>query len=350
MAILCLSCFGLVACAGAVFQQAQLASRATPDTDSSQATVALAAASVAPNSPNSPAALATTTQDWATVPAASTSTIAFAQPDLRGAGHLLVGAPYEVAGNWYTPQHDPTYDQIGLASWYGESFRGQLTANGEVFDDGALTAAHPTLPLPCYARVTNTTNNRSIMVRVNDRGPFSSRRMIDVSARTAELLDFKETGVATVRVEYVAPARLEGDDSAFLLASYRGSDAPDLAPTMVASAAPLARAAPQKVGSATMVVAAVPPVSNPAPAAFVPAPAPSFRAAARPVAVASGAPFDPFQTLSDPRALWSPAAFRPPDRFKPQAPAADGSSLRSSFAADERVSGAFEAIALLSRR
>jgi rare lipoprotein A len=143
-------------------------------------------------------------------------------PAPKSARGYVIGKPYQIAGKWYEPKDEPGYDKTGVASWYGPSFHGRLTANGETFDRAAVTAAHPTLPLPSYVRVTNLQNDRSIVVRVNDRGPFSHKRLIDVSERTAELLDFKKRGMAQVRVEYVDRAKLGAGDEAFLLASYRG--------------------------------------------------------------------------------------------------------------------------------
>lgn len=137
----------------------------------------------------------------------------------KGGGRAMVGKPYQVAGRWYTPRVDTGYDKTGRASWYGSNFHGRLTANGEVFDQNALTAAHPTLPLPSYVRVTNLENRRSIIVRINDRGPFVADRLIDLSKRSAEMLGFAGKGVASVRVQYVGPAPLEGDDTRVLLAS-----------------------------------------------------------------------------------------------------------------------------------
>jgi rare lipoprotein A len=131
----------------------------------------------------------------------------------------MVGKPYMVAGRWYSPRVDTSYDKTGRASWYGSNFHGRLTANGEIFDQNALTAAHPTLPLPSYVRVTNLDNRRSIIVRVNDRGPFVADRLIDLSKRSADMLGYLNTGVASVRVQYVGPAPLEGDDTRILLAS-----------------------------------------------------------------------------------------------------------------------------------
>nr|WP_157038057.1 MULTISPECIES: septal ring lytic transglycosylase RlpA family protein [Chelativorans] len=146
----------------------------------------------------------------------------------RGGGRYQVGKPYQVKGRWYRPKEDPDYRAEGAASWYGDAFHGRLTANGEIYDMTHLTAAHPTMPLPSYARVTNMDNGSSVIVRVNDRGPFAKGRVIDLSKRAAELLDYTHSGVARVQVEYVGPAPLEGRDDSFLLASYRpGGAAPD---------------------------------------------------------------------------------------------------------------------------
>ncbi|MER2534610.1 MAG: septal ring lytic transglycosylase RlpA family protein [Rhizobiaceae bacterium] len=146
----------------------------------------------------------------------------------RGGGRDQVGKPYMVRGKMYYPKEDANYRKVGLASWYGEAFHGRLTANGEVYDMTHLTAAHPTMPLPSYARVTNTENGNSVIVRVNDRGPYSNDRLIDLSSRAADLLDYKRSGTAKVKVEYVGRAPLHGNDDSYLLASYRpGNRAPD---------------------------------------------------------------------------------------------------------------------------
>ncbi|WP_404403966.1 septal ring lytic transglycosylase RlpA family protein [Pelagibacterium halotolerans] len=137
----------------------------------------------------------------------------------KGGGRYQIGKPYKVAGRWYEPHEQPDLDVTGQASWYGPAFHGRLTANGEVFDQYHLSAAHPTLPLPSYVRVTNLANGVSTLVRVNDRGPFAHNRVIDLSRRTAEVLGFINDGVADVRVQYVGPAPLEGDDTRFLVAS-----------------------------------------------------------------------------------------------------------------------------------
>jgi rare lipoprotein A len=121
-------------------------------------------------------------------------------------GSLKIGQPYQVDGVWYYPHNDPNYDETGLASWYGEPFHGRATANGETYDMNVISAAHKTLPLPSYVRVTNLDNGRSMVVRVNDRGPFVNGRIIDVSRRGAQLLGFYEKGTAKVRVTVVNDA------------------------------------------------------------------------------------------------------------------------------------------------
>lgn len=146
----------------------------------------------------------------------------------RGGGRDQLGKPYKVRGRMYYPKEDKNYKKIGSASWYGDAFHGRLTANGEIYDMTHLTAAHPTMPLPSYARVTNTANGASIIVRVNDRGPYTHNRLIDLSKRAAQLLDYTESGTARVQVEYVGRAPLEGHDDQFLMASYRpGDSTPD---------------------------------------------------------------------------------------------------------------------------
>ena len=146
----------------------------------------------------------------------------------RGGGRDQLGKPYKVRGKIYYPKEDKNYKKTGLASWYGDAFHGRLTANGEIYDMTHLTAAHPTMPLPSYARVTNVENGSSVIVRVNDRGPYSHNRLIDLSKRAAEMLDYTRTGTAKVKVEYVGRAPLDGRDDQYLMASYRpGNRAPD---------------------------------------------------------------------------------------------------------------------------
>lgn len=163
--------------------------------------------------------------------------VAFGDPVPKGGGTYRIGKPYTVAGRVYVPEEDPNYRAEGMASWYGDDFHGRLTANGEVFDMAALTAAHPTLPIPSYARVTNLRNGKSLIVRVNDRGPYHGNRLIDVSNKAAELLEFKHNGVARVKVEYVGRAPLEGTDDRQLLATLRtGTPAPAPSTVRVAAA------------------------------------------------------------------------------------------------------------------
>jgi rare lipoprotein A len=165
--------------------------------------------------------------------------VALGDPVPKGGGTYRVGKPYTVGGRVYVPEEDTGYREEGMASWYGDDFHGRLTANGEVFDMASLTAAHPTLPMPCYARVTNLGNGKSLIVRVNDRGPYHGNRLIDVSNRAAELLEFKGNGVARVRVEYVGRAPLEGDDDRQLVATLRtGVPAPSPSLVRIASARP----------------------------------------------------------------------------------------------------------------
>jgi rare lipoprotein A len=145
----------------------------------------------------------------------------------HGGGQYLVGRPYVVAGRLYVPHvMNQSYSEVGMASWYGDAFHGRRTANGEIYDKDGITAAHPTMPLPSYARVTNLYNGRSIIVRVNDRGPYHSGRVMDVSSRVADLLDFKRFGTARIRVDYVGPASLGGSSDQALLGTLRTDGQP----------------------------------------------------------------------------------------------------------------------------
>ena len=167
---------------------------------------------------------------------ASPRVVADGDPIPKGGGNYRVGAPYTVGGRTYYPQDNPNYQATGLASWYGDDFHGRLTANREVFDHNGISAAHPTMPLPSYARVTNLSNGRSLIVRVNDRGPYHGNRIIDVSTRAADLLGFRTSGTAWVKVEYVGRAPLEGSDDRLLAATFR-QDEPAPAPGTVKVAA-----------------------------------------------------------------------------------------------------------------
>jgi rare lipoprotein A len=172
--------------------------------------------------------------------AASPKVVKDGDPVPKGGGRDMVGKPYTVAGRTYVPYDNARYVSEGLASWYGPEFHGRLTANGEIFDRDSIAAAHTTMPLPSYARVTNLQNGHSIIVRVNDRGPFHSNRIIDVSQKTAEALDFKRYGTAHVRVEYVRRASTNGSDDRILMASLRTdgqpAEIPGMASTMMAQA------------------------------------------------------------------------------------------------------------------
>ena len=161
------------------------------------------------------------------------------EPVPKGGGTYKIGNPYNLNGKTYYPAHDPNYRAEGIASWYGRDFHGRLTANGEVYDMNALSAAHPTMPLPSYARVTNLENGRSMVVRVNDRGPYARNRIIDLSIGTAKALDTYGKGLARVRVEYVGRAALAGSDDRRLMATLRqGSPAPAPSQVRVARSTP----------------------------------------------------------------------------------------------------------------
>jgi rare lipoprotein A len=165
-------------------------------------------------------------------------------------GYYKVGNPYQIGGVWYYPKEDYAYDETGIASWYGPGFHERLTANGERFDQNELTAAHRSLQLPSVVRVTNLENGRSVLLRVNDRGPFAHGRIIDVSRRGAQLLGFEQQGTARVRVtvdpeasRLVADAIRRGE--AVQVASYQppGTVAPT--PSRAVAVAPPPDAAPR---------------------------------------------------------------------------------------------------------
>src|SRR5262249_11622538 len=172
--------------------------------------------------------------------AASPRVVAEGEPVPKGGGTYRIGKPYMVGGRMYVPEENKDYRADGLASWYGRDFHGRLTANGEVFDMESISAAHPTLPMPSYVRVTNLQNRKSLIVRVNDRGPYHQNREIDLSYRAAQLLGFHNNGVGRVRVEYVGPAPLEGSDDRRLMAALReGGPAPAPPALIPAAARPL---------------------------------------------------------------------------------------------------------------
>ncbi|MEQ1769582.1 MAG: septal ring lytic transglycosylase RlpA family protein [Devosia sp.] len=137
----------------------------------------------------------------------------------RGGGRIMPLKPYVVRGVTYRPVEGPGYVEQGRASWYGQDFHGRRTANGEIFGAYYLTAASPVLPIPSYARVTNLENGQSVMVRINDRGPYVAGRIIDLSYQAAEILGYRNKGSASVEVRYVGPAPVSGDDTKMLMAS-----------------------------------------------------------------------------------------------------------------------------------
>lgn len=153
-------------------------------------------------------------------------------------GRYKVGSPYQVGGVWYVPREQPDYDETGVASWYGDAFHLQRTANGETFDMTGISAAHTTLPLPSIVEVTNLDNGRKLKVRVNDRGPFVGGRIIDLSRAAAQELGFDRQGLARVRVRYIGPASLEQPDTGLRYASNRA------APPRSSSPAPRAYSPP----------------------------------------------------------------------------------------------------------
>lgn len=133
-------------------------------------------------------------------------------PIPKGGGHYKLGKPYQIGGRWYVPRHEPSYDRVGVGSWYGTDFHGRKTANGEIFDMDALTAAHPTLPMPSYAYVTNLRNGRTILVRINDRGPYVADREIDLSRASAKAIGYAGAGLTKVRVRWAGYAPMDGND------------------------------------------------------------------------------------------------------------------------------------------
>lgn len=154
--------------------------------------------------------------------------------------------PYQVRGRWYTPKDQPNYEEVGMASWYGDAFNGRPTSSGERFDMHALTAAHKTLPLPGLVEVTNLENGRRMVVRINDRGPFVDSRIIDLSREAAQELGMLSQGVGRVRVRYLGPAPRQGGGT--VLQAAAPTRAPTRAPPPVAP--PIAAPAPVQVAAA----------------------------------------------------------------------------------------------------
>lgn len=151
-------------------------------------------------------------------------------PSPAAHGVYKVGDPYQIKGVWYYPAEDYNYDETGIASWYGPNFHGKMTANGEVYDQNDVTAAHRTLPLPSVVRVTNLENGRTLIVRINDRGPYVNNRILDLSRRSAQLLGIIDNGTAKVRVQIMA------DESRALALQVKGQQP---AETVASAAVPL---------------------------------------------------------------------------------------------------------------
>lgn len=164
---------------------------------------------------------------------------------LPTSGIYKIGKPYQVNGVWYYPAEDFNYDETGVASWYGPGFHAKNTANGEIYDQNELTAAHKTLPMPSLVRVTNLDNGRSVVVRVNDRGPYANGRVIDMSRRGAQLLGFEGGGTAKVRVQILAE-----ESRAIAAAARQGTPAPILAETDGPVPKPVPRARIEVAGPA----------------------------------------------------------------------------------------------------
>lgn len=273
------------------------------------AAAACAALSACSAQTTSTTRVATTAAPPVALAAAPTAVVADAQP---------VAASAPMIGKLYAPStRKPGSVGVGLASWYGPRFHGRRTANGETFDKDSLTAAHPTLPLPSYVRVTNVSNGRSLVVRVNDRGPFHKGRLIDVSQRTADVLGFRGAGVGNVKVDYIGLAGAGASDNRKLIATYQEFGRPTAPEGMqVARLRPVSDA--ELVGGAPATGVVLARADAPAPsvavglrgpqsvtvAAYAPQPAERPLAAAmerpaqvavRPAAVAGSAPVEPAQ-------------------------------------------------------
>ncbi|MCK7611439.1 septal ring lytic transglycosylase RlpA family protein [Roseibium sp. CAU 1639] len=281
--------------------------------------------------------------------------VADGKPVPKGGGRYVVGKKYKIAGKWYYPKDDPNYKKTGLASWYGPTFHGRKTANGEIFDRNALTAAHTTMPLPSYAKVTNLANGRSMIVRVNDRGPFHGNRVIDLSERVATMLDTKSAGVGKVKVEYVGRAPLHGQDEAFLMASYDGPGAVQPGAsrpgTLLAQAEPQAPLATPQVtfgrvpAPATrpyLTVAAAAPV-RPQPVTVAFDPAIAFESGNPTIKVASNNGFEPVESAYT--AEPAPAEQTLGVLRVPAPGTMSAGSAISSFAANQRISDAHSVLA-----
>ncbi len=237
--------------------------------------------------------------------------------DLPEGGIYKVGNPYQVEGVWYYPAEDYSYVEEGIASWYGPDFHGKRTANGERYDMNELTAAHPTLPLPSIVNVTNLDNGRQIKLRINDRGPFKSKRIIDISRQGAQLLGFKEAGTARVRVE------IDRAESIDIKNQYLAR-APGEMPKI--TAAPRATVAAESLSPPTTVISSSGVQSPPPVALKQPKPAPSA-AATKPALVARA----PLPAATAPPTQPQPAV---PGKAKIDLPAGTGVYIQAGAFAD----------------
>ena len=259
---------------------------------------------------------------------ASARVVEAGEPVPKGGGVYRVGKPYTVAGHEYVPQEDINYSEVGMASWYGDDFHGRYTANGEIFDMNSISAAHKTLPLPSYVRVTNLANHRSLVVRVNDRGPYVGDRVIDLSVKSAQLLGFHGHGLAKVKVEYVGRAPLAGSDDAKLAATLR-EGTPASMPVQVAANKEFV---PEYFDSRPISGAKVPPPperpyrlgegAREVPAEVAAQPASQTRttelaAATRPhpAEIASRRPLEPAEPAVSPVSAYAPARYDAPAGF-----------------------------------
>ncbi|RAK55306.1 septal ring lytic transglycosylase RlpA family protein [Phenylobacterium soli] len=179
-------------------------------------------------------------------------------PRPAGAPGYKVGLPYQVGGVWYVPREQPNYNEVGVASWYGDQFHMKATANGEIFDKDIPSAAHTTLPMPSLVEVTNLDNGRKLIVRVNDRGPFVDGRIIDLSHEAARQLGYDRQGLAKVRVRYIGPAPLYGEDTR-RFARYTPPPSPP-----VAAPAPPPPPKPSAPPASDLILTAAPPAKAPA--------------------------------------------------------------------------------------
>lgn len=240
-----------------------------------------------------------------------------ATPGPTARGERKVGKPYQVAGVWYVPREQPDYDEVGIASWYGQAFHQKATANGELFDMNAVSAAHTTLPLPSLVEVTNLENGRRLVVRVNDRGPFVDNRIIDLSQEAARQLGYDRRGLAKVRVRYVGPAPLLGRADGVRVADAKAA-------TTWPATAPMAMAARSTLPAAddpVMEIAAGAPRRASAPAEMrlgsgPPPPVTGAEIADTPIGSAPLAPLKPVETAGLaplPPALPAPDAAVMPD-------------------------------------